>query len=177
MITKNETPTKEENKQENCPKLFRVQIYFAATIFIIYFIGIYILFTKVDDKTIDETMWNRYLYLFIGIETIVFTAVGFIFGKEVSRVALDNAQKDKKDTQKQIEKERKEKEQVIKEKNKEEIEKEKMYQNGIILKRIIPPDVRSNLVGVMQAEDNLHSGSNKIPNDIVDLAEYLFPEK
>ena len=42
--------------------------------------------TAADDKT-----WDRYVYLLTGIEAIVFAAVGWLFGREVSRPVIEQA--------------------------------------------------------------------------------------
>jgi len=40
----------------------------------------------------NETVWQRRVYLFGAVEAIVFTAVGWLFGREVSRSAAQSAQ-------------------------------------------------------------------------------------
>jgi hypothetical protein len=51
------------------------------------------LFFASDNADIDETHWSRYVYVFGGLEAIVFTAVGWIFGREVNRTAAETATK------------------------------------------------------------------------------------
>lgn len=41
----------------------------------------------------NELEWQRRVYLFGGVEAIVFTAVGWIFGREVNRQQVDAAEK------------------------------------------------------------------------------------
>jgi hypothetical protein len=42
----------------------------------------------------DETVWQRRLYLFSAVEAIVFTAVGWLFGREVHRSSEASARQD-----------------------------------------------------------------------------------
>ncbi len=42
----------------------------------------------------DETVWQRRVYLFGAVEAVVFTAVGWIFGREVHRSAVASAEQD-----------------------------------------------------------------------------------
>lgn len=51
---------------------------------------------------VGETMWQRQVYVFGAVEAVVFTAVGWVFGREVSRSAVqsavDDAQRSKADS-------------------------------------------------------------------------------
>ncbi|WP_433307231.1 hypothetical protein ACQP2F_22980 [Actinoplanes sp. CA-030573] len=42
----------------------------------------------------DDVVWQRRLYVFGAVEAIVFTAVGWLFGREVNRSAVDSARAD-----------------------------------------------------------------------------------
>jgi len=42
----------------------------------------------------DDKVWERRVYLFGAVEAIVFTAVGWLFGREVHRTAVDTAKQD-----------------------------------------------------------------------------------
>jgi len=39
----------------------------------------------------DETLWQRRVFVFGAVEAVVFTAVGWLFGREVSRAAVKSA--------------------------------------------------------------------------------------
>lgn len=56
---------------------------------------------KADSGT--ETIWQRRVYLFGGVEAIVFTAVGWLFGSEVHRAEAQTAKKDAADAKKEAE--------------------------------------------------------------------------
>jgi hypothetical protein len=57
-----------------------------AVALIVIYIGIlYVLYGSADDKNVSETIWGRYTYVLGGFEAIVFTAVGWLFGREVNR--------------------------------------------------------------------------------------------
>ncbi len=43
--------------------------------------------------TAEELEWTRAVYLFSGVEAIVFAATGFLFGKEVHRKQAEKAEK------------------------------------------------------------------------------------
>jgi hypothetical protein len=45
---------------------------------------------------VDETTWQRYTSLHAGVEAVVFTAVGWLFGKEVHREQAATAEKERK---------------------------------------------------------------------------------
>ncbi len=42
----------------------------------------------------DDQVWQRRIYLFSAVEAIVFTAVGWLFGREVHRSAAESARQD-----------------------------------------------------------------------------------
>src|SRR3954469_17211509 len=50
------------------------------------------LFFTADDKDASETIWGRYVFLLGGLEAIVFTAVGWLFGREVNRKQAEQAE-------------------------------------------------------------------------------------
>ncbi len=52
-------------------------------IFLYYMLGL----TKVE-----EIEWNRAVYLFSGVEAIVYAAVGYLFGKDVNRERAEKAE-------------------------------------------------------------------------------------
>lgn len=60
----------------------------AAVVTAVYVVALILLWDKVGD---GDTAWARRLVLFGGLEAIVFAAVGWLFGKEVNRHAVDAA--------------------------------------------------------------------------------------
>jgi hypothetical protein len=48
---------------------------------------------RADNSDVTEIVWSRYVYLFGGFEAVVFTAVGWLFGREVHRAAVETATK------------------------------------------------------------------------------------
>jgi len=102
----------------------------AIGIMIAYGVFIYFLIGKTDAKELD---WSRLIYLFSGVEAIVFAAAGFLFGREVNRKRAENAEEEKKQVQKEKKEVEVEKKQV--EKQKEEIKEEvvKERNNALIL--------------------------------------------
>lgn len=57
----------------------------------------------------DETHWQRQVYVFGAVEAMVFTAVGWIFGREVHRSTAETASKNAADAAKDAERAREEK--------------------------------------------------------------------
>lgn len=45
-----------------------------------------------NESGVTQTRWERYVYLLSGVEAIVFTAVGWIYGKEVHREQAQKAE-------------------------------------------------------------------------------------
>jgi hypothetical protein len=60
-----------------------------------------VLFLFIQSKTALNETWTRYTLLLGGIEAIAFSAVGYLFGKEVHRQQAENAEKRAADAQKQ----------------------------------------------------------------------------
>ena len=56
-------------------------------VLVIYMLG------QADD---DSAVWDRRIYIFGSAEAIVFTAVGWLFGREVHRAAAETAREDAK---------------------------------------------------------------------------------
>jgi hypothetical protein len=48
----------------------------------------------------DPGQWERYTYLLAGVETVTFTAIGWLFGKEVHREQAQQAEMRAEETQK-----------------------------------------------------------------------------
>lgn len=51
----------------------------------------FVVYMLAGADTASETLWNRQVYLFGGFEAIVFTAVGWLFGREVHRSSAASA--------------------------------------------------------------------------------------
>lgn len=69
----------------------------AVALLLAYGVTIFVLFNLADDSGVDEPIWSRYIYLLGGLEAIVFTAVGWLFGREVNRKQAEQAEKATKD--------------------------------------------------------------------------------
>ena len=65
----------------------------AVALLLAYGVTILVLFNLADDSGVDEPIWSRYIYLLGGLEAIVFTAVGWLFGREVNRKQAEQAEK------------------------------------------------------------------------------------
>jgi cytochrome bd-type quinol oxidase subunit 1 len=65
----------------------------AVFLLALYVVILSVLFFTADDKDVSENIWGRYTYLLGGLEAIVFTAVGWLFGREVNRKQAEQAEK------------------------------------------------------------------------------------
>jgi len=74
---------------------------FVVTVVLLVAFGILIILLMDNADSANETTWNRHIYLFAAAEAIVFTSVGWLFGREVHRseakTAKDDAAAAKKD--------------------------------------------------------------------------------
>ena len=59
----------------------------------LFALSCWVLYRLADDDGVTETLWGRYVYVFSALQAIVFTAVGWIFGREVHRSAAEAATK------------------------------------------------------------------------------------
>jgi hypothetical protein len=62
-----------------------------VTVFVIIAAAALITFMILDVDAADET-WKRYAYVLTGVESIVFAAVGWLFGKEIHREQAETAE-------------------------------------------------------------------------------------
>ncbi|MFE5409419.1 hypothetical protein [Microbacterium sp. NPDC056569] len=65
----------------------------AIVIIVVYVIAVFVLFQTADDEGTSDVIWGRYTFLLAGFEAIVFTAVGWLFGREVNRKQAEQAEK------------------------------------------------------------------------------------
>lgn len=66
----------------------------AACLIALFVASCWVLYQAADNADVTEMVWGRYVYIFGGLEAIVFTAVGWIFGREVHRAAAELASQD-----------------------------------------------------------------------------------
>jgi len=86
--------------------------------FVIYLMKKVDLFELTKDPTknaSDNLKWARYLFLFTGIEAIVFTAVGYVFGRDVSRKSEQKAEQMAEEEKNEKQKAQQEKDEAKKE--------------------------------------------------------------
>lgn len=69
----------------------------AAVLVIAYLVADVCLLKSADNKGTTDAIWTRYLAVIGGLEAIVFTAVGWVFGREVNRGAAEAATKSAND--------------------------------------------------------------------------------
>lgn len=99
-------PQDEGNEGQDDARLTVVRVSFAVVLTVVFLVAALLLYQKTDTKESQE--WERLVYIFAAIEALAFTAVGWIFGREVNRQRADAADKraDDAEQQKDTEKEK-----------------------------------------------------------------------
>ncbi|WP_020145217.1 hypothetical protein [Terracoccus sp. 273MFTsu3.1] len=64
---------------------------------------------RADDSDVTADVWTRLTFVLHGVEAIAFTAIGWLFGREVHRGEAESAKKDKEQAQETVEQVREEK--------------------------------------------------------------------
>jgi cytochrome bd-type quinol oxidase subunit 1 len=54
--------------------------------------GAFAAYLVLNADTTNQTEWQRWVYIFGSVEAIAFTAVGWVFGKEVNRQRAESAE-------------------------------------------------------------------------------------
>lgn len=119
----------------------------------------------------DSVMWTKLLYLFTGIETIVFAALGYVFGQDINRKRAENAE-NALDNAKQEEANAK----VETEKAKKEAQKER--EKGIALSTAIKSTSSNDqtILESFSAEGTSGNSTNNI-SFLTKLAYELYPKE
>jgi len=66
----------------------------AACLIALFAASCWVLYQAANGAGMTETLWSRYVYIFGTLEAMVFTTVGWIFGREVHRTAVEGANQD-----------------------------------------------------------------------------------
>jgi hypothetical protein len=77
-------------------------LFLVALVLLVAF-GLLIVVMMANADTENELQWQRQVYLFGAVEAIVFTAVGWLFGREVHRSEAITARKDAEEAKKTAE--------------------------------------------------------------------------
>ena len=88
----NQDTEKETEKTSEAGGPPRLLLVIAVVLLALYVIVVFFLFRDADDNDVSETIWSRYTYLLGGLEAVVFTAVGWLFGREVNRKQAEQAE-------------------------------------------------------------------------------------
>ena len=92
-------PPTETAKSSGTPWL---PIFLAAMAFALLYAGVAVVtYLRADDQGMDETVWSRLIFVLHGLEAIAFTAVGWIFGREVHRTEAKHAKEEANDAKAQ----------------------------------------------------------------------------
>jgi hypothetical protein len=76
---------------------------FAVVLVVVFVIACVILYRLADKTGVDEVGWHRHVYVFSAFEAIAFTAVGWVFGREVHHSTAERAIADANDRKREAE--------------------------------------------------------------------------
>ena len=74
-----------------------VRVAFAIVVVVAF--GAFATFLVANADTGNQQEWERWVYVFGGVEAIAFTAIGWVFGREVNRERAENAEQRADDAQ------------------------------------------------------------------------------
>jgi len=104
-----DTPTANRSRAEgdtenNDGSLTVVRVSFAVVLTVVFLVAAYLLYQASDTK--DSLEWERLVFIFGAIEAVTFTAIGWVFGREINRQRADAAEQraDNAETEKDVEK-------------------------------------------------------------------------
>lgn len=149
---------------------FESQKFKLAIIILVAYI-IFIASMLYNSDTLELT-WTRRLYLFSGLEAIVFAALGYVFGKDIHRVRAENAEQNVDQAKKEADKAKKEAENA-KEQAQHEKEKGIQLSTAIISRNNQSP--QDNIYELKGIEGLDNSKNNYQDNYLVSLAKELYP--
>jgi len=163
----------EQNRSASQGDSFGLQKFvLAILIFLAYLI--FIVYMLYESKTTDLA-WTRMLYLFSGLEAIVFAALGYVFGKDVHRIRAEKAEERAEDAKKS---EKDAKKEAEKANEKARIEKEKGIQlsTAVVARNMVSEKASSSNFEFIKstAKQSNHSSSDFF---LVDLVNKLYPDK
>jgi hypothetical protein len=84
------TPNKQQRGALSGPRYWLTWV-FAVVLVGLFVIACVILYHVADSTGVDEVRWHRHVYVFSAFEAIVFTAVGWVFGREVHHSTAERA--------------------------------------------------------------------------------------
>lgn len=90
-MTQNEHQTADKNAQSSSLDARSWFALAAAALFVIGFI-VAIVFMFILAQKSSDAVWQRLIYVYSGIEAVVFAAVGWLFGREVNRKQVEGAE-------------------------------------------------------------------------------------
>jgi len=141
----------------------------AIIILIVYLIFIGFMLFK---SKIEEPSWSRMLYLFSGIEAIVFAALGYVFGKDIHRIRAEKAEENVEEAKKETDKAKKETDNAKKTAEAEKLKGVKLSTAILARNNSIPVDNSDALKGVFAANAEARDISGE--DYLVSLAKSLY---
>lgn len=142
----------------------------AIIILIVYLI--FIAFMLYNSDVAIETNWNRMLYLFSGIEAIVFAALGYVFGKDIHRIRAEKAEENADQAKKETDKAKKETDNAKKTAEEEKIKGVKLSTAIFSRNTATTEDFSENLKGAFVAGSAIKNNAGD--DYLVSLAKSLY---
>lgn len=125
--------------------------------------------------TVEEPYWTRLILIFSSLEAITFGALGYVFGKEITKKIAKTAEEGKKDAEKEAKKAKDEAKAA-------EQEKQEVKEKALIIASLAKRDNQGlNLagmgkMGVAPDDDNDGRGAGTTSNLLLDKINEFFPE-
>jgi primase-polymerase (primpol)-like protein len=91
------------NQVKNPSKInTREMITVCVAVIIVGCLGWFIYYMTGKAGVEDTTTWDRLVYLLTAVEAIAFTAIGFLFGEQVNKRAIDHAEENVNEAKKKV---------------------------------------------------------------------------
>lgn len=142
----------------------------AIIILIVYLV--FIAFMLYNSDVEEEKNWNRMLYLFSGIEAIVFAALGYVFGKDIHRIRAEKAEENADQAKRETDKAKKETDNAKKTAEEEKIKGIKLSTAILSRNTATPEDFSENLKGAFVAGTAIKNNAGE--DYLVSLAKSLY---
>ncbi|WP_433811395.1 hypothetical protein [Flavobacterium johnsoniae] len=165
------TQNQEQNKPASQGDSLGLPKFAAAIVLFIAYL-IFIAYMLHESKT-TELAWTRMLYIFSGLEAIVFAALGYVFGKDIHRIRAEKAEENEVKAKKEADTAKRESE-IAKDKAQREKEKGIQLSSAVLSRN--QQSLNENVfhfeaLKATKGVENIVSGDSYL----IDLANMLYP--
>jgi type VI protein secretion system component VasK len=106
---------------------------------LVYLAALIVMWRNADTR--NDATWARLTFLLTGIEAVVFTAVGWLFGREVNRARAEKAEQGEQEARGEADRAKQ--------------ERAELASTGKALRRVLEPDPQSDRLGDRAPEPDL----------------------